>query len=83
MPLNTTDTQEVDRAEALLEGLSDDDKREVVRMVYVDSSKSLEEAVQEKRAKLVAINTRLAKIEELASRVGAELEPEPMLTEPV
>lgn len=75
MALEQNDMEEVNRAEALLEGLSEDDKREVVRMAYADNAKPLEEAIREKRAKLEAINARRAQVDELATRVGAVLEP--------
>lgn len=75
MPLTREEQLEVDRAKALLSDLSDEDKKEVVRMAYVDNRKPVEEAVREKRAKLEKINVRREQIEALADYVGLELPP--------
>lgn len=75
MPLTREEQLEVDRARALLSDLSDEDKKEVVRMAYVDNRKPVEEAVREKRAKLEKINVRREQIEALADYVGLELPP--------
>jgi len=75
MPLTQDQEDEVVRSEALLSGLSDEDKQAVVRMAYVDNKKPLETAIAEKRVKLEGINDRRARVDELATRVGFELEP--------
>ena len=74
MPLTVEQQAEVDRASALLTGLSDEDKREVVRLAYVNQGLPVEQAVAKYKDVLTAIQDRLETVEALATRVGAVLE---------
>lgn len=75
MALTVAEQEEVNRAEALLTGLSDVDKRAVVRMAYVQPQGTLEESIKTKRSKLEANNVRRGQIDALATRTGLVLEP--------
>lgn len=75
MPLTVEQQEEVDRAEALLNGLTDIEKQAVVLMSYRDSKGTLEQTIQIKRAKFEALTVRKAQVEDLATRTGVVLEP--------
>jgi len=75
MPLTVDQQAEVDRAEALLDGLTDDEKKAVVLMSYRESKGTLEETIQVKRIKLEGIIVRKAQVDDLAARTGTQLEP--------
>ncbi len=75
MALSREEQDEVDRALVLLDGLNDDDKREVVRMAYADGRGEIEACIAEKRVKLADIRARRRKIDALAAVVGIDLDP--------
>jgi hypothetical protein len=75
MALTREEQDEVDRSLALLDGLSDDDKREVVRMAYAEGRGEVEATIVAKRAKLEVINARRRKIDAMAAVVGIDLDP--------
>jgi hypothetical protein len=75
MALTTKEQEEVDRALVLLDGLDDDDKREVVRMAYADGCGELEACIAEKRVRLAGIRARRRKIDAMAAVVGIDLDP--------
>ena len=76
MALSREDQEEVERALSLLDGLSADDKREVVRMVYAGGGRGeLEACIAEKRVKLAALRARRRKIDAMAAVVGIDLDP--------
>ncbi len=75
MALTIEEQEEVDRALALLDGLDDDDKREVVRMAYADGRGEVEACIAEKRVRLAGIRARRRKIDAMAAVVGIDLDP--------
>ncbi|KKM08075.1 hypothetical protein LCGC14_1727520 [marine sediment metagenome] len=75
MALTTKEQEEVDRALVLLDGLDDDDKREVVRMAYAAGRGELEACIAEKRVRLADIRARRRKIDAMAAVVGIDLDP--------
>lgn len=75
MALKREEQDEVDGALSLLDGLSDDDKREVVRMAYADGRGEVMATIAAKRTKLEGINARRRKIDAMAAVVGIDLDP--------